>query len=79
MSSYVYAGDLHECCLYNKLNFAILYQQAKKCTVVTFHQPLWWKAVSIMQAESSESDPIVVIVCLDELHLQISFADAFVT
>lgn len=61
-------------CIYLTLDF--ISQQAKKygaTPVVTFDQPLWWKAFSIIHAEPTGSDLKSIIVRLGGLHLQMSF------
>ena len=64
-------------CIYSTLYFVCC--QAKKqhmTPVVTFDQPLWWKAVGIVKEEPKNSCMSSVVLRLGGLHLQMSFLGA---
>lgn len=61
-------------CVYSTLKFVC--DQAKSYNVspiITFDQPLWWKAMNIIESEPQESDLHQVILRLGGFHTQMSF------
>ena len=61
-------------CIFSTLNY--LCDQAKKCNVtpvITFDQPLFWKAMLIIESEPTESDLKRVVLRLGGLHVEMSF------
>jgi hypothetical protein len=66
-----------ETCIKTTLNF--IAEQAKKYgfpPIVTFDQPLFWKAFMILKEESRESDLFQTILKLGGFHIIISFVGA---
>ena len=61
-------------CIYSTINFVP--RHSRKYDVVpilTFDQPLWWKAVSTVNDEPPESDLKKVVLRLGAFHTQMSF------
>lgn len=61
-------------CIYTTLHFVC--QQANKLgtiPIVTFDQPLWWKAITIIHQEPVDSALKSMIVRLGGLHMEMSF------
>ena len=64
-------------CIYSTMIFVS--QQAKKfqtTPILTFDQPLWWKAIEIQASEIPGSDLHSIILRLGGLHMQMSFMGA---
>lgn len=65
-------GDMT--CIYSALVF--ISEQARHyhfTPVVTFDQPLWWKALMIFQNEPQESALKSIVLRLGGLHIEMSF------
>jgi len=64
-------------CIYSTLSFI---SENAKChgvtPVITFDQPLWWKASMILQGEPDDSDLHKTVLRLGGLHVQMSFLGA---
>ena len=61
-------------CIYSTLNY--IAQHAKRHdvpAVVTFDQPLWWKALSIILSEPDESPIRRIVLRLGAFHMEMSF------
>lgn len=61
-------------CIYSTLKFVC--KQAKQYDVtpiITFDQPLWWKAMSIIENEPLDSDLHDVVLRLGGFHIEMSF------
>ncbi|XP_070208368.1 uncharacterized protein [Littorina saxatilis] len=61
-------------CIFSTLHF--IYAQAKRSNttpVLTFDQPLWWKALGITSSEPDGSDLKHIVLHLGPFHLKISF------
>ena len=61
-------------CIYSTLSF--ICDQASRYEVspiVTFDQPLYWKALTITQQEAEDSKLKSVVLILGDLHTQMSF------
>ena len=44
--------------------------------VVTFNQPLWWKALTIISCERDDSELKSIVLRLDAFHMWMSFLDS---
>ena len=65
-------GDMS--CIYSMLLFVSDEAMAHNITpVVTFDQPLWWKAVTIISCERDDSDLRSIVLRLGAFHMQMSF------
>jgi hypothetical protein len=61
-------------CIYSTLSFIV--DQAKRYNlipIITFNQPLWWKALLIVLNEPGDSDMKSIVLRLGGLHIQMSF------
>lgn len=61
-------------CIYSTLNY--IAQHAKQHdvpTIITFDQPLWWKALSIILSEPDGSPMRRIVVRLGAFHMEMSF------
>ena len=61
-------------CIYSTLSFIV--DQAKRYNlipIITFDQPLWWKALLIVLNEPGDSDMKSIVLRLGGLHIQMSF------
>ena len=61
-------------CVYSTMKFTS--NQATRCKftpIITFDQPLWWKAFTIIQQEPAESKLKSIVLRLGGLHIQMSF------
>ena len=55
---------------------AFVCDHAKRCSctpIVTFDQPLWWKALTIIESEPEGSDLCQTVLRLGGLHTLLSF------
>ncbi|XP_060600668.1 uncharacterized protein LOC132754090 [Ruditapes philippinarum] len=65
-------GDMS--CIYSTLKFVALQCRSHSTTqVITFDQPLYWKALNIIMNESEESEIKNVVVRLGGFHTEMSF------
>ena len=65
-------GDMS--CIYSMLLFVFDEASAHNVTpVVTFDQPLWWKAVTIISCKSEDSDLRSIVLRLGAFHMEMSF------
>ncbi|XP_028513605.1 uncharacterized protein LOC114574641 [Exaiptasia diaphana] len=64
-----------ETCIYSTLKFFAEHAQKHglSCAIVTFDQPLWWKAFNLIQTEPPGGPISNVIVRLGAFHMQMSF------
>lgn len=61
-------------CIYSTLTFVASHARRHNSTaVVTFDQPLWWKAHSLVESQPENSDIRSVVVRLGGFHTQMSF------
>lgn len=61
-------------CIYSTLQFVTSQAKQHKVTpVLTFDQPLYWKALTIIQCQSSESDLKKIVLRLGGFHMEMSF------
>jgi hypothetical protein len=61
-------------CIYSTLIFISNHAREHNVTpIVTFDQPLWWKALGIILAEPKESDLKSIVLRLGGLHTEMSF------
>ena len=61
-------------CIYSTLKF--VEAQCKKqhtTTIITFDQPLWWKAQLIVESEPPDSELRSIILCLGGFHAEMRF------
>lgn len=62
-------------CIYTTLCFVSEHAKRHGVTpVLTFDQPLWWKAFTIIQDESTTSDLRRIVLKLAPMHLEMSYA-----
>ena len=65
-------GDMS--CIYSTLLFVSAEASSHNVTpVVTFDQPLWWKALTIISCERDDSQLKSIVLRLDAFHMQMSF------
>lgn len=68
-------GDLT--CIYSTLHFVCSHAVRYGVTpILTFDQPLWWKAMSIIESEASDSPLKSIILRLGGFHVLMSFLGA---
>lgn len=68
-------GDLT--CIYSTLHFVCSHAARYQVTpILTFDQPLWWKAMSIIEGEPSDSPLKSIILRLGGFHVLMSFLGA---
>ena len=61
-------------CIYSTLKFLAEHARCHNATpVVTFDQPLWWKALMIVDTEPVDSDLKNIVLRLGGFHLEMSF------
>ena len=61
-------------CIYSTLKFVCAQAKKYKFTpIITFDQPLWWKAMTIIQQKQTDSDLKSKVLRLGGLHMQMSF------
>ena len=61
-------------CIYSTLKFVTGQARKNNCAaILTFDQPLFWKASSIVDSETEDSDIQAVILKIGGLHLEMSF------
>jgi len=61
-------------CIYSTLMF--ISNHAKKhgvTPILTFDQPLWWKALTIVELESAKSNLRKIVLCLGGFHTEMNF------
>ena len=61
-------------CIFSTLKFVSEHARRHKVTpIVTFDQPLWWKALMIIESEPADSDFRQVVLRLGSFHTEMSF------
>ncbi|KAK7088302.1 hypothetical protein V1264_022235 [Littorina saxatilis] len=61
-------------CIFSTLHFISAQEKRSNTTpVLTFDQPLWWKALGIISSEPDGSDLKAIVLRLGPFHLQMSF------
>ena len=61
-------------CIYSTLHFICTEAKRNGMTpVLTFDQPLWWKALSIISSEPKDSELHAIVLRLGPFHLEMSF------
>ena len=69
--------DMNPSCDFSTMMFVCSQANKHRFTpVITFDQPLWWKAMNIIQEQPANSDMRSVVLRLGGLHLQMSFLGA---
>ena len=64
-------------CIYSTLSFVADHAKKFNCTpIITFDQPLWWKAMLLVAEESHESDLKSLVIRLGGFHAEMSFLGA---
>lgn len=67
-----------ESCIYKTLYFVCKKAKKNKCTpILTFNQPLYWKAISILQNEPTSSPLKSLVLNLGGFHTEMSFIGSF--
>lgn len=61
-------------CIYSTLMFISEHAHRYNVSpIITFDQPLWWKAFSIIVSETASSDLRNIVLCLGGFHTEMSF------
>ena len=61
-------------CIYSTLKFVCVQTKRLGVTpILTFDQPLWWKAILIVSMEPQSSDLLEIVFRLGGLHMEMSF------
>eukprot|EP00794_Sanderia_malayensis_P001613 gene1613-1784_t len=61
-------------CIYSTLKFVLQHAKRHQMTpIITFDQPLWWKALMIIKSEPPASDLHEIVLRLGGFHTEISF------
>jgi hypothetical protein len=61
-------------CIYSTLMFVSEHARRHGVTpIITFDQPLWWKALMIIKSEPMGSDLRGIVLCLGGFHTEMSF------
>ncbi len=60
-------------CIYSLMFISEHAQRHGVTTIVTFDQPLWWKALMIIESEPEESDLRGIVLRLGGFHTEMSF------
>ena len=72
--------DLDPCdpsCIYTTMKFVSSQARRYDATpILTFDQPLYWKALTIIQSQPDESDLKGMVHRLGGFHMQMSFLDS---
>lgn len=61
-------------CIFSTLKFVSERARRHNATpIITFDQPLWWKALTIIDSEPVDSDVRQIVLCLGSFHTEMSF------
>ena len=62
-------------CIFSTLKFISEHARHHKVTtpIITFDQPLWWKALMVIESEHADSDLRQVVLRLRSFHTEMSF------
>ena len=61
-------------CIYSTLTFVSSHaRRHNRTAIITFDQPLWWKAHTLVESQPENSDLRSVVVRLGSFHMQMSF------